>query len=335
MGRLAQLLGEARDQALEPLLLQPRQQHVGIGRPLVERLGLGGRRHLVGELHQLLGDADQPRVLLQRLASLGLLDLARALQQRFEVAVFGDQLRGRLDADAGCARHVVGGVTGQRLHVDHLVGRDAELLEHGLWPELLLLDRIHHVDAGPDQLHQVLVGGDDGAGAAGLDRHPGIGRDQVVGFVAFEFADRDVEGLGRFADQRELRDQVLRRLGPVGLVLVVDLVAERRAPGVEDHGDVVDLGIVEELHQHAREAVDGVDRRAVRPRHRRQRMIGAEQVARAVDQVEVLERLAVSLRGSFGFRHVPRFSTAKRAPARRRCVCFPPAVPGISMRPPT
>jgi hypothetical protein len=121
---------------------------------------------------------------------------------------------------------------------------------------------------------------------------PRVGRDQIVGLVALELADRDVEGARGLADQRELRDQVFRRLRPVGLVLVVDLVAEGGAAGIEDHRDMIDLGIVEMLHEHAAEAVDRVDRRAVRPRHRRQRVIGAEQVARAVDQIEVLQGLA-------------------------------------------
>ncbi len=41
----------------------------------------------------------------------------------FEVAIGVDQLGRGLDADAGHARHVVGGIAGQRLHVDDLVRR--------------------------------------------------------------------------------------------------------------------------------------------------------------------------------------------------------------------
>ena len=67
---------------------------------------------------------------MQRLAPLRLLDLAGAGQQRVEVAVLADQLRRGLDADAGRAGDVVDRVAGQRLHVDHPVGADAELLDH-------------------------------------------------------------------------------------------------------------------------------------------------------------------------------------------------------------
>ena len=43
----------------------------------------------------------------------------------------------------------------------------------------------------------------------------------------------------------------------------------------------------QQLRQHVGEAEDGVDRRAVRARQRRQRVIGAEDEARAVDQEQV------------------------------------------------
>ena len=85
---------------------------------------------LVVEQHQLPRNPRLLGVLDQRLAPLRLLDLAGAEQQLFEVAIFDDQLRRGLDADAGHARHVVGGIAGQRLHLDHLLRRHAEFLDH-------------------------------------------------------------------------------------------------------------------------------------------------------------------------------------------------------------
>jgi hypothetical protein len=64
----------------------------------------------------LVGEVDQG------LAALLLLDLAGAGQQRVEVAVFVDQGRGGLDADARAPGHVVDAVAAQGLDVDHLVG---------------------------------------------------------------------------------------------------------------------------------------------------------------------------------------------------------------------
>ena len=69
-----------------------------------------------------------------------------------------DELRRGLDADAGRAGHVVDRVAGERLHVDHPVGADAELLDHLVRPDRLVLQGVEHLDAGGDELHQVLVG---------------------------------------------------------------------------------------------------------------------------------------------------------------------------------
>ena len=52
----------------------------------------------------------------------------------------------------------------------------------------------------------------------------GVGGDQVVGLVALDVDHRQAEGAGGLADQRELRDELLRRLVAVGLVLVVELL---------------------------------------------------------------------------------------------------------------
>ena len=95
----------------------------------------------------------------------------------------------------------------------------------------------------------------------------------------------------RVADQRELRAQILGRLGPVGLVVLVDLVAETDPAGIEDHREVGrPVGLVEiggELPQHRGVAIDRADRRAFRVRQRRQPVIGAEDIGRAIDEIEV------------------------------------------------
>ena len=119
----------------------------------------------------------------QRLAALGLLDVVGLREQRVEVAIFIDELRGGLHADALGARHIVGRVAGERLHVDDPVGRHAEIVDDlGLGDEPLLARafragdagrRVIHRHAGADELHQILVGGDDehiGAALARLRR---------------------------------------------------------------------------------------------------------------------------------------------------------------------
>ena len=218
---------------------------------------------------------------------LGCLILAVLRQQRFQIAVFGDELCCRLDADAGHARHVVCRIAGQRLDVDHLFRRDAEFLQHLGRIDRPVLDRIQHLHAIAHQLHQILVRRNDDDLRAHLARLIGIGGDQIVGLVAGQFDAGHVEGAHRLADQRELRDQLFRRLGPVRLVLVVDLVAEGLAAGIEDDGQMIGAGIVHQPHQHRGEAEHRIGRRAVRARHRRQGVEGAEDIARAVDQIEI------------------------------------------------
>ena len=91
---------------------------------------------------------------------------------------------------------------------------------------------------GADELHQILVGGDDGDVAARFLGQPRIGGDQVVRLVAFHLDAGQVEGARRLADQAELRDQVFRRRRAVGLVFGIELVAEGLRRIVEDDGEM-------------------------------------------------------------------------------------------------
>ena len=139
-----------------------------------------------------------------------------------------NELGGGLHPDAGRAGHVVGRIAGERLDVDDLVRPDAEIFHHLLQAEAPLLaracdpglarSRVVHRHARLDELHQVLVGGDDQHVGAGFARLAGVGGDEVVGLVAV-LLDRDhAEGAHGRAHQRELRHEIVRRIGPVGLV---------------------------------------------------------------------------------------------------------------------
>ena len=273
--------------------------------------------HLVVERHQPLGQPRLVGIVDQRLPALLLLDLACALEQRFEVAVFADQLRRGLDADAGYARHVVGEVADQRLHLDDLLRRHAELLDHLGNADLLVLHRVVHDHAVVHELHEVLVGRHDGGARAGLARLADIGRDQVVGLEPALLQARNVEGVYRLADQSELRDQVVGRGGAVGLVLGIEFGAEGLLGLVEHHGEmgrpVAVLHVAQELPQHVAEAEHGVDLQPVRLAvERRQRVIGAENVAGTVDQKDV-----VAL-GFFGLCCLRGFGHARNVGCPRR-----------------
>ena len=207
-----------------------------------------------------------------------------------------DQLARGLGPDPRHARHIVDAVAHQRQHVADLFRRHPEFLQHLRPPDAPVVHRVEHVDPGilVDQLHQILVGADD--------RHPPAGRlgrghvagNDVVGLQPRFLDAGNGEGAGGDADQRELRDQVFGRRWPVRLVLVVHLVAEGLLRRVEDHRHVGrPVGLVEpvgELPQHRRIAIDRARRRPVAVGQRRQPVIGAEDVARPIDEVEVGRR---------------------------------------------
>ena len=120
-----------------------------------------------------------------------------------------------------------------------------------------------------------------------------IGRDQIVGLEAALLEAGQVEGAHRLADQRELRDQVVRRRRPVRLVVGIELVAEGDFGLVEHDGEmgrpVVRRHVAQQLPQHVAEAEHGIDLQAVGLAvQRRQRVIGAENVGGAVDQEDMV-----------------------------------------------
>ncbi len=323
-------------------LVEKRQELFGVVRLHPQRRQRAGQRHVVVELHQLLR---QPRfgfVFDQRLAPLRLLDLVRMRQQRFEIAIGVDQLGRGLDPDARNARHVVDAVAAQRLHLDHLVGPDAELLAHLGFADMAIGHRIeHHHAVVRDELHHVLVGRDDGHLGAGLDRMPRVGRDQIVGLVVGHLDLADAESVRRAAHKVELRHQIVRRLAPVRLVLVVELVAEAAPRCVENHRDVVGVGLAQVLVEHVAEDHHHFGRHAVRfaleaapgcdLRIAGAGEVGAKDEARAVDQEHVMRRrrrrCSRSRRGPLDngaaadiihFRRLPQSRRPAAAPGSRR-----------------
>ncbi len=149
---------------------------------------------------------------------------------------------------------------------------------------------------GRDELHQVLVGGDDGDIRTDCFRLAGIGGDDVVGLEPFGLDAGKIEGAGRVADQTELRNEIFRRRRAIGLVEVVQLVAEGLGGIVEDHREMrwrhPHIGvarILQQLPQHVAEAGHGVDRQSIGfAVERRDGMEGAENETGAVHEEEMI-----------------------------------------------
>ena len=213
-----------------------------------------------------------------------MLDLACAGQQRFKITIFIDQLRRGFDANTRHARHIIRGIAGQRLHFHHLIRGDAEFFHHFRRPQRLLLHGIEHLYRRADQLHQILVGRNDRHMPARRLKSLGIGGDQIIRFKTFKFHTRDTKSIRRITYQAKLRDQLRRRVRAMRLVLGINLIAEGIAPGVKHHRDMACRMAQQELGQHIGEAENRIHRRAIWPRHGRQRVIGAEDIARTIHQ---------------------------------------------------
>ena len=134
---------------------------------------------------------------------------------------------------------------------------------------------------------------------------PRIGRDQVVGLEAGLLQAGNVEGAHRLADERELRDQIVGRVA-AGAPCSPDTSRcgrfSRTCRTRPRDGSAARPAScrLQQLPQHVAEAEHGVDLQAVRTCavERRQRVIGAEDVAGAVDQKDVVAFLERARRGA-------------------------------------
>ena len=261
-----------------------------------------------------------------------MLDFPGAGQQGFQIAVFINQLRCGFYANTRDARHIIRGIARQRLHFHHLIWGDAEFLHHFWRTQRLLLHGIEHLHRGADQLHQILVGRNNRDMPARCLERLGIGGDQIIRFISFMLYTRHAKGIGRIADQGKLRHQFRRRVRAMRLVFGVNLIAESIAPGIEYHGDMARGMTQQELGKHIGEAEYRIHRRAIRPRHRRQRVIGAEDIARTIHQNQ-MAFAGLGFRQALGPRNCLAQGFAMRASCFRAGAVFNAHDPRRRLRP--
>ena len=285
-------------QAGEAVLFEERRQRFGRDRIQLEIVERDRQRAIFLQLHQHPAEPRHIRLLDQRIAQLARLHLRRGGQNAFKRAVLLDQLGRGLGPDAANAGNIVRRIAHQRQHIADQIGHDPELLGDFGQVDPHILHRVEHVDmaaarrVAADQLHQILVRGNNRHIPAARRRLAGIGGDHVVGLDVLFLDHRQREGAGGIANQRELGDQIFRRGRAIRLVLVINLVAKRGSGLVEHHrkvGRTVRLvEIVGKFPQHCRIAVDRANRGSLRVGKRRQTVIGAEDIGRSVDQIEVI-----------------------------------------------
>jgi hypothetical protein len=247
----------------------------------------------------------------------------RGIERSLNGAELLDELDRSLVADAGSAGDVVDGVATQGHDIDHARGSDAEgCFYSSRIEDEIVFGRVQNDDLIVDQLHHVLVRGDNEHLVPGLCELAGEGADDVVGLEALVGEDGDAEGLERAADVGQLLGKVGGHLGAIGLIAeVVDLfellrlevelldrlhllgalVAEDGAGEVVDGGEVVRLEVLAQLVDHVHEDIGRRRRDAGARGHGAlalHGMVGTEDEGHAVEQVD--GGLFGGLRGGVG-----------------------------------
>ena len=301
---------EALAEGVELQLREQAGEGLVVSRSPLEGFDLQLHGHVGLDRHQPLGEPRLVGVLLKDLAALAL-DLLDAVEELLHGAEVGQQLLGRLLADAGHAGHVVDGVA----HEPEEVGDLLDALDLPLGQHVVLAEQLRRpagaaraVEQGPlrHELGEVLVGGDHVGRHARRLGPAHEGADHVVGLPAVDAHHGDVEPLEDAEDVGHGRAQVLGHALALGLVLGELLVPVGRLAGVEDGGQVGRLEALQKLQQGVGE---DEGRRGVHPPgvgHRvvDQREVGAVGQGQAVEEAEdaaVLEvELAAAAEGAAG-----------------------------------
>ncbi len=318
--------------------LQKSDELPRVGRVQPESVERRLQRNVAHEFDEALRQANERHGVRigQRLAAPGLLDAGRLFEQRVEIAIFVDELGGGLDPDPFRARHIICRIPRERLHVDDLRRRHAEIIHDlGFRDEPFLARapgarrsrrRVVHCDAGTDELHQILVGGHDQHIRAFFARLRDVGGDQIVGFVDVLLDGREAEGADRRAHERKLRNEVFRRLGAMRLVIGIDVLAKGFLALVEDDREMgrrhAGRALAHELqqlrakepHRARRQAVRTIIISCVLPDRLE---IGAKDEGRAVDEKDMAAGADGCVRGGHGRIVAPSSARVFRAGARR------------------
>ena len=278
-------------QRTEAVMLQKFAQRLlgnALQRKFVQPLRDGA---ILFQRHQHAGHAGIVHMFEQIFLHLALFHVRRGGQDAVQIAMLVQQFGRRLGADAGHAGDIVHAVAHQRQHVAQQFRADAEFLLHIVRAEPPVVHGIVEIQAGLNELHQILVRTDDGDLEALLQRQLGIGGDHIVRLHAFLLDARQRKGARGVAGHRELGFQVFRRFGAMRLVFGIKIVAEGVRAIIEDHRHmrraVGGVQIVDQLPQHRRVAIDRANRLPMLVGERRKAMIGAEDIGRAIDEEEV------------------------------------------------
>ena len=258
---------------------------------------------------ELAGQLEHREVAAQVLADLAR-NLRRMREEAVQRAVLIEPFGGGLRADAADAGYVVGRVADEREIVDDLLRENVELHLDADAIEPRVAHGIDELHLGSHELRHILVAGRDQhretrLGAAQRER-----ADHVIGLDARDAQQRQPHRRHRVEQRLHLCAQVVRHRRAVRLVLLEQFVAEGAPRRGEHHGDTLGRLLFDELVEHVEHAEHRTGGVSLGIGQRRQRVKGAIQIRRAVDEDEFAR--------AHGRRGRRAFNAQEPKPARRR-----------------
>ena len=221
------------------------------------------------------------------------------IEHILDCAVFDQQLRRGLRSDAGHPWNVVRAVPHQAFHIDEANRRESVfLLEHLYIIGACIADplfRQHDSQSITDQLQRIAVTRHDDSLHSLCSRLRRQCTDDVICLVVIQLEERNPKCLRQFLQQRNLGDQLLRRLIARPLVLRIERRTERRAALVKGDDDLRRIEFLEQLHEHHRKAVYGVRMDPARIRRELESIKRTEKEAAPVEDCKIcLHRRGIS-----------------------------------------
>ena len=245
-----------------------------------------GDRHIALERYQLQGNTGIFDIVEQRLAAFFLFDFSRMSQHAFKRTKVIHQLSGRFRPNTGNTRNIINAVAGKRLNIHHLIRINTKFFLYVFRREKFIFHRIIKLNPGADQLHQILIAGDNDHFQPGFQRLSSIGGDQIVRLITLHFQIIEVQSLDRLADNGKLRDQILRRFLAGTFIIRKNVIAEILPSGIKQNQTIVTADLGGEAQKHIGKAVNGVNRGTVGRCQRRQAVKSSENISGTVNQTD-------------------------------------------------
>ena len=261
-------------------------QSVDVRVPGPELVHVAREVEVLPDRREFLRQAKLLDILPEAFADLTL-DVVGVFDDVVGTRILVEPLRRRLRADTRHPRDVIGAVADQGQVIDDLLGINVELLLDAVAIEDLSGHRVDERHVVADQLRHVFVDGRDEHPEIRLRTPAGQGADDVVRLDALDAQQWQSHRPDSIDERLDLVAQIVRHRWAIGLVLRIHLVAECLARRVENDGDTFRRLLAHELVDHRQHAMESASGFARRVAEFRQRVVGAIQIRRAVDQYQI------------------------------------------------